>query len=61
MKKYQLAVFVVGLLILDWLALDDITTGNEPNYDGEWAILIVSAVVFGFLLYKRLLRRSAKK
>ncbi|OGM84497.1 hypothetical protein A2376_03300 [Candidatus Woesebacteria bacterium RIFOXYB1_FULL_47_31] len=61
MKKYLLATFVIGLLILDWLALDDITTGSEPNYDGEWAILIVSAAIFGFLIFKKLLRRPAKK
>lgn len=61
MKKYLLTIFVIGILILDWLALDDITTGNEPNYVGEWATLFVSSAIFGFLIYTKLLRRSTKK
>lgn len=44
-------VFVV--LFLDWLALDDITTGNEPNCLGEYAILIGSAIFFIVLLIFR--------
>ncbi len=51
MKKILLRLLVVGLLVLDWLALDDITTGNEPNYIGEWSVLAGSVVVFGVLIW----------
>jgi len=49
MKKICLWLLIIVLLILDWLALDDITTGNEPNYSGEYAILIGSLVILVFL------------
>ena len=53
MKKWLIRLLVAGLLILDWLALDDITTGNEPNYVGEWSVIAVSVVVFGTLIWLR--------
>ena len=51
MKKLLLAGFVIILLLLDFAALDDITTGNEPSYIEEYAILIVSAIIFVLLGY----------
>lgn len=39
------ALIIVGLVIipfLDFAALDDITTGNEPGFTTEYAILAVS-------------------
>lgn len=33
---------IVVLLALDWLALDDLTTGNEPDTRGEVAMVIGS-------------------
>jgi len=39
--------------MLDWAALDDITTGNEPNYFGEYGILLVSAAIFLWLWKKK--------
>ena len=50
-KKIAKLTFVLILLALDWAALDDITTGNEPNYTGEYVILAVSALVFGLLIF----------
>jgi hypothetical protein len=41
---------ILILLILDWAALDDITTGNEPDYSGEYFILAASALIFGSLI-----------
>ena len=41
-------------LLLDWTALDDITTGNEPSLFGEYLILILSLpilILIGYLLY----------
>jgi len=49
-KKILLISVVIILLVLDWFALDDITTGNEPNYYGEYAILFVSVIVFGVIV-----------
>ncbi|MFZ5844966.1 MAG: hypothetical protein ACOY0S_00675 [Patescibacteria group bacterium] len=50
--KITLVFFIVVLLLLDLAALDDITTGTEPNYSGEYAILGVSLLIFGWLAYK---------
>lgn len=42
MKRIFLLAAFVGLLLLGWAALDDITTGNEPSFVGEYVILINS-------------------
>jgi len=52
-NKWLKRLLIFGLLLLDWAALDDITTGNEPNYIGEYWILGVSGVVFVWLWLKR--------
>ena len=49
MKKVLVWGIVLSLLILDWAALDDITTGNEPNYFLEYAILFISLLIFGLV------------
>ncbi len=56
MKRAVIIGGIIALLLLDWAALDDITTGNEPNYQGEYAILIGSVIIFvvlGLFLCKR--------
>lgn len=53
MKRYILILTAVILLILDWLALDDITTGSEPNYYGECAILFLSFLFFVYIFRSR--------
>ncbi len=53
MKKWLTRLVVVGLLILDWLALDDITTGDEPNFVGEWLVIWLSLIVFGWLIWHK--------
>jgi len=50
-KKVVKAIIILILLALDWAALDDITTGNEPNYNGEYMILAVSVLIFGLLIF----------
>ncbi len=40
------------ILALDWAALDDITTGNEPNYMSEYTTLLLSFTIFGYLFGK---------
>jgi len=49
MRKAWFWPLIVTLLALDWAALDDITTGQEPNYTGEYAMLIISVIIFVFL------------
>lgn len=47
-----------GLLLLDWAALDDITTGNEPNLTGEYAILAASVIIiFAVWMFPRFMKR----
>lgn len=62
MKKFLIIGLVLILLVLDWAALDDITTGNEPDYFLEYATLVVSLLFFGFIGFKFLhLKRSKNK
>jgi hypothetical protein len=42
MKKFVGLMLVILFLLLDYAALDDITTGNEPNFYGEYAFLLAS-------------------
>ena len=59
-KKWITRLVIVGLLLLDYAALDDITTGNEPDYIGEYLMLGVSLVIFGYLLAKCCLLKKKK-
>ena len=52
-KKLLLWLIIGDILLLDYTALDDITTGNEPNFMEEYAILILSALFFTYLVLKR--------
>ncbi len=49
MKKKLIYAGMLVILVLDFMALDDITTGNEPDYYLEYAILGISVVVLPFL------------
>ena len=57
-KNLDLILIVGAFLILDLAALDDITTGNEPNFYLEYAILMISVFVFVGLavIYRRKIR-----
>ncbi len=50
-SKYVPPTIIVLVLVLDFLALDDITTGNEPNYQGEWDFLLFSLIFFAIMIY----------
>ncbi len=52
-EKWLKRLLIVGLLLLDWAALDDIMTGTEQNYIGEYLMLGVSGVIFLWLWRKR--------
>ena len=55
MKKRLLIGIIVVFILLDFAALDDITTGNEPDFVGEYATLFLSILVFvgiGFYLFR---------
>lgn len=53
MKKVLMMCVIVVLFVLDWVALDDLTTGNEPDKRQEMAMVIVS-VPFLILIGKEL-------
>lgn len=54
----RIAIILISVLFLalDWLALDDITTGNQPSFYAEYAMLALSAVWFAAVavLWRRL-------
>lgn len=55
MKRKILIIFVIVILLLDWAALDDIATGNEPSLLGEYFMVIISVpilLVIGYLIYR---------
>ena len=52
---------IIAVLLLDFAALDDITTGNEPDYNGEYAVLALSVMFFGYLIYKKVRIRKRYK
>jgi len=45
-----------AVLAVDWAALDDITTGNEPDFVGEFVALAVSVPIL-LLLVRSIVRR----
>ena len=53
-RKINLPIIfvILTILLLDFAALDDITTGNEPNFYGEYLIIFASFVFFGYLIGK---------
>jgi len=60
MKKFLFGISIFVILALDWAALDDITTGIEPNYTGEYLILILSLFIFALMGYNFYKRRDIK-
>lgn len=49
-KRALLVGFIITILALDWAALDDITTGSQPSYTGEYAVLAASTIIFAALI-----------
>lgn len=59
-KKLMVSGIVV-LLALDWLALDDLTTGNEPDKRQEVAMVMVSVPLLILIGKELLASRSRDK
>ncbi|MBI4058077.1 hypothetical protein HY405_02060 [Candidatus Microgenomates bacterium] len=56
MKIFFLTGIVLILLVLDWAASDDITTGNEPSFLGEYFIVVFNIPLFlvaGYFLLRK--------
>jgi len=47
--KLFLFLAFIFILALDWVALDDITTGSEPDLTEEYLMLFVSIPLLVFL------------
>ncbi len=60
MKKIVLIIVVLILLALDLAALHDILKG-EPDPYAEYGMLVVSVIVFGFLIVKWQTGKSSVK
>jgi len=52
MKKVLFVTLILITLALDWAALDDITTGREPDFTAEYIILVVSVPILIFSISK---------
>ena len=50
MKKMVIMLSIFALFVLDLLALDDITTGNEPSLFLEHTMLVSSFLLIPFLI-----------
>lgn len=56
MRKLLLILFGLSVLALDFAALDDLTTSNQPNYTSEYLMLFISIpllLFLGFSLWKK--------
>lgn len=51
MKKVFLLLSIAGILILDFVALDDIMTGREPNLLLEYAILVLTIPLLAVIVF----------
>ena len=57
MKRYLWIALIIITLIVDWTALDDITTGNESDILSEWVTVYVSVPVLVLSVWKVWKRR----
>ena len=58
-RRIGLWIVTVGFLLLSFAALDDITTGRQPSFVLEWAMVAATAMYLMALLWRR--RQSATK
>lgn len=50
MRTAALVVIALGLLALEWAALDDILAGSQASYAWEYATLMASTAIFAGLI-----------
>ena len=49
--RIGVAAAILALLLLDFAALNDIATGNEPNFYAEYVMVGISLPLFGACLW----------
>lgn len=60
-KRQYIKFFTILILVfLNFVALNDITTGNEPNYYVEWTIILLS-IIFVFVYIAMKQKRGGRK
>jgi hypothetical protein len=57
-KRSSIWLLLAVLALLDLAALDDITTGTQPDFVSEWVMVLMSIPV-GYFLIERLRRKHA--
>lgn len=58
MRRTLIFLVSVAVLLLCWAALDDITTGSEPNHVVEWLMVGTGIIWFGGLIMARRWKRA---
>lgn len=58
-KRALVWIGVVALVLLNWAALDDITTGSQPNFILEYSFVIASVLLLVGWLYLSWRRRAS--
>ena len=61
MRRRGLFGALLGLLALDWAALDDILTGSEPGFFTEWLVLTASVPAIVVLVRELLRTRHSSR
>ena len=52
---------IVALVLLNWAALDDITTGNEPNFIVEYTVVSGSVLLLAAWVALRWRRKDPEE
>ena len=61
LTRLMIGTAVLLVLLLDYTALDDITTGSQPHFHAEYAMLAVSLLFFAALAWALALKRRMQR
>lgn len=61
MKRFLLITFSIILIAVSWLALDDITTGDQPHFVFEWIVVFTSIAWFAGLIAFRIVGQKGER
>ena len=61
LARFLIGVPVLFVVLLDYAALDDITTGSQPHFYAEYAMLTVSVLFFVALSWALVMRRKLRQ